>query len=106
MDARRRPIALSFVLLLAVSACYLLSEKTREFHRFYSEIQKGMSEAQVELLFLRTYPTATKDGWPVLGRNEGGYWFTLDPRSGAHNSEIIHVVFEDGVVVSKEYLPD
>ena len=107
--ASQKPLAFlpgAFVALLMFSACYLLSEQARGFHRFYDDIEKGMSVAQVEQLFRDTYPNADQDGWPVMGHNEGGYWFTLDPRSGTYNSEIIHVVFEGGVVVSKKYLPD
>ncbi len=92
--------------LMMFSACYLLSEQARGFHRFYDDIEKGMSVAQVEQLFRDTYPDADQDGWPVMSQNEGGYWFTLDPRSGRYNSEFIHVVFKGGVVFSKKYLPD
>jgi hypothetical protein len=97
---------LIFLLVIGVSGCYLLDDQTRGFHRFYANIDGGMSVSQVEDLFRETYPSAQEDGWPVMAQNEGGLWFTLDPRAGRYNSEVIHVVFEGGVVVSKEHLPD
>ncbi|RLE21435.1 MAG: hypothetical protein DRJ61_03145 [Acidobacteria bacterium] len=99
-------LSVTLVALLMFSGCYLRSEKTRGFHHFHDGIENGMSETQVAQLFRDTYSNADQKGWPSMGHNEGGYWFTLDPRSGAFNSEFIHVIFEGGSVVSKEYLPD
>lgn len=74
----------------------------KPFWRFYSSIERGMTQEQVDEQLRRQFTGRLPQGRYV----EDQWYYCLDPNDGRYNAEIIWVVFRNGRVTEAHYSPD
>lgn len=79
----------------------------KPFCEFHRDLEVGMSRQRVLELLDRHFPAGGRFAHPTVSEMKGGYLaITLNARSADWDSEFIDVQFENGRLVSSQYLPD
>ena len=78
-------------------------DQLHEFHAAYREVLVGMSVTEVRAIVDAHFPTRKMQ---VQIHPNVCFVGPLDPDDGAFNAEFFEVRLENGIVISKQYLPD
>lgn len=109
---RQRNSITRLVALIAVFGAFLAVltlvqpggvRQLREFQAAYREIQLGMSVAEVRAVVDAHFPAGRMQ---VQIHPNVCFVGPLDPDDGAFNAEFFEVRLANGIVISKQYLPD
>ena len=109
---RRKNSVARLILLIAVYSLFLASlvgihtwwlDELGHFHAAYRQIKVGMTVAEVRAIVDAHFPGRKMT---VQVHPGGCFVGPLDPNDGAYNAEFFEVGLKDGIVISKQYLPD